>query len=172
MSLYVTWINFIKEKAEESWLTESQRETYEALLSRWKSALFVNLHGPPGSGKTFVARLLAKQHDYVYVHDLGDASPGAQQVIVDNAEYSRMMRPLARSLALGRIILISRHPIREAMPQLELTLNPKDVRQFQAVLSDRCDITFIETIPAGEDLAEILRQEVIARGETYVHQRS
>ena len=57
MSLYVRWINLIKEKADETWLTDRQRKVYEAILTRWRSAPFVNLYGPPGAGKTFIARL-------------------------------------------------------------------------------------------------------------------
>ena len=171
MSLYVRWINLIKEKADETWLTDSQREVYEALLARWKSATFVNLCGPPGAGKTFTARLLAKRHGYIYTHDLEEAPQDAAQVIVDDANYTRMMRSTARGLGLGRVLLITQHPVREAMAKIELVLNARDVRQFQAILSERCGITFIETIPRSRDLAKILRQEVIARGGAHVHQR-
>lgn len=170
MSLFTTWINLIKEKADEDWLTDSQREVYEPIQSRWKSAQFVNLHGPPGSGKTFIARLLAKKHGYAYTHDLEQAPASAAQVIVDNAEYTRMMRPLARDLGLGRILLISRTPVREAMPKVNLELNDRDVRQFQATLAEHCDIVFTETIPEGTDLARLIRNEVVKRGEIHVHQ--
>jgi cytidylate kinase len=170
MSLYIAWINLIKEKADETWLTDSQREVYERILSRWKSSPFVNLYGPPGSGKTFVARLLAKKHGYTYTHELEQAPKDAAQVILDNAEYTRMMRPIARELGLGRVLLITRRAVPEAMPKANLELDDKDVRQFQAVLSNHCSIVFTQTIPQGHDLAEIIRKEVIARGETNVHQ--
>ena len=172
MSLYVQWLNLIKEKADETWLTDSQREAYDAILTRWRLAHFINLHGPAGAGKTFIARLLAKQHDYVYVHDLQEAAEGAAQVIVDDAEYTRMMRPMARELHLGRIMLITRRPISEAMPKVELTLSAKDVAQFQVILSSCCGIALIETVPKGQDLAAIIQQEIVARGESHVHQRS
>jgi hypothetical protein len=173
MSLYTTWINLIKERADEHWLTDSQRQVYECLLSRWKSAQFVNLYGPSGGGKTFIARLLAKKHGYAYMHDLEQAPPNAAEVILDNAEYTRMLRPLARSRGLGRVLLVTRTPVHEAMPKLSLELTDRDVRQFQAVLSNDCGIVFTETIPQGLDLAEIIRKEVIQRGgELYVHSRS
>ena len=168
MSLYTQWINLIKEKADETWLTDSQREVYEAILSRWSSAPFVNLHGRAGAGKTFIARLLAKAHGYVYTWDLRQAPQGAKQVIVDNAEYSRLLRPLARSLRLGRVLLITNVPVEDTMPKVRLELNTRDVNQFCAVLSERCGISFVHTIPQGEDLAQILRQEVVARGEAHV----
>lgn len=170
MSLYVTWINLIKEKADETWLTDSQREVYERILSRWRSTPFINLYGSPGSGKTFVARLLAKKHGYAYTHDLEEASRGAAQVILDNAQYTRMLRPLARKLGLGRVLLITRSAVPEAMPKVGLELSDRDVRQFQATLCNHCSIVFTQTIPEGQDLAEIIRKEVVARGETNVHQ--
>lgn len=170
MSLYTTWINLIKEGADEHWLTDSQRQVFESILSHWKVAQFVNLHGPSGSGKTFIARLLAKKHGYAYTHDLEQAPLNATQAILDDAQYSRMLRPLARSRGLGRVLLITRTPIHEAMPKVGLELDDRDVRQFQAVLSKHCSIVFTETIPQGLDLAEIIRKEVIQRGgEFHVH---
>lgn len=167
MSLYTTWINLIKEGADEHWLTESQRSVFESILSRWKSAQFINLYGPSGSGKTFIARLLAKQHGYAYLHDLEQAPLHTAQAILDNAQYTRMLRPLARSRGLGRVLLITRTPVQEAMPKVGLELDDRDVRQFQAVLSKHCGIVFTETIPQGLDLAEIIRSEVIHRGGVF-----
>ena len=168
MSLYVAWINLIKEKADEAWLTDNQREVYERILSRWKSSPFINLYGPPGSGKTFIARLLAKNHGYAYTYDLEQAPRDAAQVVLDDTQYTRMMRPIARELGLGRVLLITRRAVPEAMPKVNLELDGKDVRQFQAVLSNHCGIVFTQTIPQGRDLAEIIRKEVIVRGGTDV----
>lgn len=171
MSLYVTWINLIKEKAEEAWLTDSQREVYELILSRWKASPFVNLYGPSGSGKTFIARLLAKKRGYAYTHDLEHAPKDAAQVILDNVQYTRMMRPAARELNLGRVLLVTRRAVPEAMPQVNLELNDKDIRQFQATLYSQCDIVFTQTVPEGHDLGQIIRKEAIARGGANVYQR-
>jgi cytidylate kinase len=169
MSLYIEWINRIKEKADEEWLTDSQREIYEKILSRWQAHPFVNLYGPSGSGRTFIARLLAKKHGYVYTHDIEEAPRDATQVIVDDAQYSRTMRLDARAKGLRRVLLITSRPVREAMPKAELQLDEKDIRQFQAVLANHCEIVFTETIPQGVDLAEIIRKEVIERGEANVN---
>jgi MoxR-like ATPase len=170
MSLFTTWINLIKERATEAWLTEHQREAYEAILNRWRTADFVNLYGAQGSGKSFIARLLANAHDYAYVQALTQAPAQAAQVVLDDAQYNRTMRPEARALGLGRVILITETPISEAMPRFELVLDERDVSQFTRALSDYCDIIFTATVPEGTDLARIIRREVVKRGENNVHQ--
>ena len=170
MSLYVSWINLIKERADENWLTDSQREVYERILKSWMSQTFINLHGPPGSGKTFIARLLAKKHGYSYLHKLEQAPKNAKQVILDNSHYTRMLRPIARGLGLGRVVLITRNSLPEAMPNVILKLNEKDVSQFLSILSNSCGIVFTHTKPVGRDLTEIIRKEIIMRGETHVRQ--
>ena len=168
MSLYVQWTNCIKERAEASWLTDRQQEVYERLLNHWHNHPFVNLYGAPGSGKTFIARLLVKTHDYAYTQDLQEAPSNAPNVALDNAKYSRMLRPLARSMGLGRVLLITRQRITEAMPHVQLELTEKDVLQFQAMLAEHCNITFTKTTPRGVDLSLIIHEEVIQRGESDV----
>lgn len=172
MSRYVEWINLIKERADDTWLTHSQREVYEQIVSRWQSAPFVNLHGPPGAGKTFIARVLAKQHGYAYTEDLGQAPQSAGQVILDDAQYTRSLRLIRKELELGRVVLVTRAPVSEAMPRAALSLDDKDVRQFQATLSNRCNIAFTQTLPDGRDLGEMIRREVIELGRSHAHRGS
>lgn len=169
MSLYVRWTNLIKEKSDKGWLTDSQREIYNELIEKWRTHLFINLYGPPGRGKTFIARLLAKEKGYLYTQDLHQVPENTKQVVLDNVEYSRFMRAVVRARNIDQVIIISNRPIKEAMPRTKLELDQKDIRQFQACLSDYCGITFTETIPKGRNLAEIIHREVIERGEKHVN---
>ncbi len=168
MSLYVEWLNRIKEGADSTWLCDSQRQVYECILSTWHSAPFVNIYGPPGCGKTFIARLLAKEHAYTYTHSLHELTTPAEQVIVDDAAYSRMMRPLARELNLGRVVLLTRLAVSDPMPAAGLQLDARDVQQVLHVLWERALVEFTATNPAGTDLGQILRAEAIARGGCHV----
>ena len=172
MSLYVEWMNLIKERADDTWLTHSQRDVYDQILSRWQAADFVNLCGPPGAGKSFIARLLAKAHGYSYAHDLADAPPSSANVVLDDAQYTRILRLVRKDLQLGRVVLLTQAPILEAMPRAELSLDDKDVRECLATLSNHCGIVFTATIPEGHDLSEIMRREVIKRGESNVYRGS
>lgn len=168
MSLYTQWLNLIKERAEESWLTPHQSQVYTRLLEGLSSYSFVNVYGLRGAGKSFIGRLLAKAHGYAFTFDLDQAPDSAEQIVLDDAVYSRSMRPLARAKNLGRVILMTEQPIREAMARLELQLDESDVRQFRKNLSVCCGIDLIATQPVGTDLGEILRQEAIERGRRNV----
>lgn len=168
MSLYVQWLNQIKEQAAPSWLTEAQRAAYDRLLSQWGSSQFVNLCGPTGCGKSFVGRLLAKEHDYAYTHDLEEAPSGSPNVVLDDAEYTRLLRPVAQARKLGRVILLTRHPVRDPMPRAQIRLTERDVAQFQHNLYIHCGISFYASTPKGTNLAQIIHAEVVARGGTDV----
>jgi len=161
MSLYVTWINTIKEKADETWLTQSQRKAYETILTKWQSHSFVNLYGKSGVGKSFIARLLAKIHGYYYTHNLNDVPDNTIQVVLDGVEYNRQLRSIVRERNLGRVILITQNVVKEAMPYLSVELSDKDVSQFKVTLNNKCNVQFIYTVPEGTDLGKIMREEVI-----------
>jgi hypothetical protein len=166
MSLYIEWLNRIKEKSSESWLTDSQKKAYDLVLTKWHSQPFINLYGTSGVGKTFIAHILVKEHTYFYSQDINNVSPKIPQVIVDDAQYDRSIRIKAHQLELGRILLISTAPVsEEAMPKLKLELEDKDLLHFQACLAKYCDITFLYTIPEGHSFSDILLKEIIARGE-------
>lgn len=164
MSLYVQWLNLIKEKSTSSWLTDGQQQALARILSHWQAAPFINLWGPEGCGKSFIARILVKEHGYSYTHDLQTAPRDAANVIVDDARYSRVLRPTAQLLRVGRVILLSRRPVSDPMPRAEIRLTDKDVRQFLHNLFVQCGISFTCTTPGGTDLGRIIRDEAVAKG--------
>lgn len=164
MSLYVQWMNLIKEKMTAGWLTAAQRAAYDPIVNQWATSAFINLCGPPGCGKSFVARLLAKEHNYVYTHDLQTAPPNAKNVVVDDAEYTRLMRATAQILGIGRVIVVTQTPVKDPMPRAAIQLTERDVRQFLHNLYAHCGIEFVASNPIGTNLAQMLRAEVIARG--------
>lgn len=170
MSLYIEWLNLIKMKADVNWLLKSQMPAYNAILTQWLSSPFINFYGPPGSGKSFIARLLASKNQFTYAIDLEGVSEGSKNVLLDDANYSRYLRIIAFERRLSRIILITQSPVKEAMPLCELKLNEADVRQFEGILGKFCHIYFTHSIPEGNDLNQIIIKELINRGEAvYEH---
>jgi len=165
MSLYIEWVNLIKMKADINWLLKSQLPIYNSLLTHWLSSSFINFYGPPGSGKSFIARLLASKNQYFYASDLKGVPEGSKNILLDDANYSRSLRIIANERRLSRIILITQSPVKEAMPLCELKINEADVRQFEGVLGKYCHIYFTHSVPEGNDLNQILIRELKNRGE-------
>jgi hypothetical protein len=165
MSLYVEWLNLIKLKADNSWLTISQAPVYNAILTNWMNQPFINLYGAHGSGKSFIARLLSSKNQYTYSSSLEEVPEGSTNIVIDDASYSRSMRTIARERQLTRIILITVLQITEAMPHVELMLTEKDREQFVAGVGKNCQIFFNNSIPEGTDLNQILIRELRNRGE-------
>jgi len=164
MSLYVEWLNQIKLKADYEWLTKNQRKAFDDIVERWPAEVFLCLYGPPGCGKSFIARLLVKMHGYVYTNELKDLEPGPQLVVVDGEEYNRLMRPRAQMLGLKRVVILMRRPPRDPMPKIELALDEHDVRQFQRNIIKYGVLQSFKTDTDSKDLGEILRGEAITRG--------
>lgn len=165
MSLYVEWINQIKLKADYEWLTDAQKRAFDDIVGRWPAETFVCLCGPPGSGKSFIARLLAKEQGYTYLSSLSDAPPGAEKVVVDGEEYSRLMRPAAQLLGLKRVVVLMRRPPQDPMPLAKLVLQERDVKQFQHNLTKHGVLQSFKSTADGTDLGLILRAEAIERGK-------
>jgi len=164
MSLYVEWLNQIKLKADYEWLTKGQRKVFDDIVERWPAEVFVCLYGPPGCGKSFIARLLVKMHGYIYTNDLKDLEPGPHLVVVDGEEYNRLMRPIAQLLGLKRVVILMRRPPRDPMPRTKVALDEHDVKQFQHNLTRYGVLQAFKTEVDGTDLGQILRAEAIIRG--------
>jgi MoxR-like ATPase len=164
MSLYVDWLNQIKLKADGSWLTESQQQALSDLLKRWPAERIVCLCGHAGSGKSFLARILAQEHGFLYVSKLSETPESTERVVVDGEAYVRLMRATAQMLGVRKVVVVSRNPPQERIPAVELSLNERDVREFQRNLSQNHILQAFRTEVQGTDLGFILRNEAIERG--------
>lgn len=165
MSLYVEWLNKIKEQSTVEWLTHSQRRVYDSIINDYLGLPFVNLYGSQGVGKSFLARILSKEHGYFYTQNLETIEPNLKHVIVDNVTYSRLLRPIIQIKNIERIIFITTKPIYDPMPFLELSLDDKDLRQFLHNLYEYCNIEIVATQPDGTDFSKVIRDELIALEE-------
>ncbi len=165
MSQYVEWLNKIKLLADYEWLTAAQRQVFNDIVERWQAETFVCLCGASGSGKSFVARLLAKEKGYSYVSELKEAPSEAQLIVVDGEDYTRLMRPMAQMMGLKRVVVLMRQPPQDPMPVAELVLEERDVKQFQHNLTKNGVLNSFRTNAEGTDLGQILRAEAIERGK-------
>jgi hypothetical protein len=168
MSLYIKWLNKIKAMATSDWLTDGQKKAYDLLLTKWQNQQFICLCGTAGCGKTFVAHLLSREHDYVYSHDISGVVDGSHNVLVDGEEYTRLMRDAARLKGIKRVVVLLRKPPQDRMPKAEIILGDRDVGQFQNNLTKHGILGSFQKMAEGTDLSKIIRAECIARGEENV----
>jgi len=165
MSLYIEWLNKIKAMATSEWLTGEQRNAFEKILTKWSNQQFICLCGLPGCGKTFIAHILSKEHDYVYSHDILGVENGSKNVLIDGEDYTRLMRDAAKLKEIKRVIVLLRKPPQDRMPKAEIVIAEKDIRQFQNNLTKNGVLGSFLKDPDSTDLCKIIRTESIARGE-------
>jgi len=166
MSLYVEWLNKIKERATEKWLTNGQKEAYQDILNKpWGANTFIALCGPKGCGKTFIARLLSARPNYFYTKDLNKVEEGISKIVIlDDVEYTRRLRSIVTIKDIEQIIIITEKPPTDPMPIAFVKLSERDVRQFLNNLCTHCDIKSFKTEPKGTDLEQVIIDEIGAKG--------
>jgi hypothetical protein len=137
--------NQIKLLSDRSWLTPSQTTVYQELIPFLDEFhRVVNLYGPQGVGKTFVAHILCKEDltDYVPSPDL--IHPADRPLVIDNAPFERTavrsMRNQMRRHDLRQVILVSRYRAEDAIPSFALNVTPDDIRCFRATLFRHLDL--------------------------------
>lgn len=168
MSLYTEWLNAIKAQATAAWLTPAQRRAYDAILRHFGGHPFVALVGPRGCGKSFIARLLAREHVYALVAELNEAPPGSAQVVLDGQPYTRELREVRARLRLGRVVALQRQPPADPMPVIELVLELSDVNVMQRNLTRAGIIRAFTRDATTTDLFSLLLQEALAQGDAHV----
>ncbi len=161
--------NELKARPPEPLLTPSQRGALEELESALAVPQWVNLHGPPGSGKTFVAWAHARRtgarhiphHRRLESTEAGDWAPGGKNValLIDNApvQEQAVRTLLARCALLGvdRVVLISQEPVRMPMRRVAL---PALAEADWAVVQETVQRCGVATPPSGaRSLWEFLR---------------
>ena len=82
-------LNKLKAQAASDWLTDSQRVAFDDIRSVLRFPEMVNLHGPIGSGKTFLAWTLSRMLETSYFPNLAAFDERSErpmpQAVVDNA---------------------------------------------------------------------------------------
>lgn len=134
MSELIRILNSIKIHRTGAWLTPSQRNVQEAIKELLRVPQTINLCGPAGSGKTFLAWHLADELGYVYLphpgHLVYTESLGSEGLIIDNCRPDRRAhRDILRILQLNsvlRAIFITRQIIQDYTRYVELKLTFSD----------------------------------------------
>lgn len=133
MSDFVRALNSIKTRRNTTWLTPSQQETLTALQRTLKVPCTVNLFGPAGTGKTFLAWTLADDLGYAYFSHLEHLVTKdllETDIVLDNCRPEREAhRSVLKELSFRNVrhaVLVSRQLIRDYTHYVELRLTPDD----------------------------------------------
>lgn len=122
-------LNRLKAEARVEWLTDSQLTAWAEIQLLWRFPERVNLYGPPGAGKTFLAWAVARATDAYYC-----ASPRvytsqakkADRVVIDNvSDDVGTVRHLLAALQLNNTrtaLLITAHVNRLGLAAVALPL--------------------------------------------------
>lgn len=134
MSELIRLLNSIKIQRSSSWLTPSQRGALTTIHGILRIPQIVNLCGPIGSGKTFLAWQLADELNYEYL-----SHPSLLQqtdllavkgLVIDNCRHDRQFhRDVLKMLQMDRVlrsIIVTRQPIRDYVRYVELGLSSSD----------------------------------------------
>ena len=131
--------NDIKFRSDQSWLTPAQSCLFNAVTPFIGGIERVlNIYGPQGGGKTFIAHIFLKQHLAAYVTSLEQICQSSLPLIIDNAPFERTdvrgIRNQMRKFGLQQVVLISRYRAEDSIPSFGLNLEQEDIRFFRATL--------------------------------------
>ena len=118
MSRMLVLLNKLKTQAASDWLTDCQRAAFDAIRDALRFPEIVNLHGPAGSGKTFLTWTLGRRLEIPYFPSLATFDQRSErptpQAIVDNAGAGeRAVRDLlavAQRKGTHTLLFLTRQP--------------------------------------------------------------
>jgi len=139
VSDFIRTLNVIKTHRDSSWLTDSQRRALAELKEALRAPGTVNLCGPVGVGKTFLAWTLADELDYIYFPHLCYFEQAddvdAVGVILDNGLSKRRFHREAlkklRFRGVRHAVFVTRQLIQDYTHYVELGLTEADVAQVR-----------------------------------------
>lgn len=134
MSDLIRILNSIKTHRTDAWLTPSQQDAQTAIKELLRVPQTIDLCGPAGSGKTFLAWYLADELGYFYLVHPGRLDQveisGNQGLIIDNCRSDRRgHRDMLKVLQLGhvqRAVFVTRQIIQDYTRYVELKLTVSD----------------------------------------------
>jgi hypothetical protein len=151
VSEFIQRTNAIKKGYQPDWLTPSQQTVLEKINELRRVPGTINVVGGIGSGKTFLAWVMANQLSYQYIPSalhITHYDRNYAGAIVDNCHFSRTShRELLKAIQFEKIpsaVLISRQLIQDYTHYVELSLTPVDQQKVIWNLASVGIITLVE----------------------------
>jgi len=135
MSLIFEVTNAIKERADLSWLTSSQRICFEAIMRELRYPSLINLYGDCGSGKTFLGWIIQQETSGYYLplpKSVKELQPLSDNIfIIDNCSWTRIQfREILKQLqflSITKAVIITRQKIQDDILAIKLELTSEDI---------------------------------------------
>ena len=143
MSEIIRALNLIKLHRDASWLTDSQQQALLDVKEALRIPGTVNLCGPKGVGKTFLAWNLADELNYVYFPHLSYfmqvENLNTSGIVLDNCQPRRQAHrevlKTLRSQGTRHAVLITRQLIQDYTHYVDLGLTEADIDKVQGNLA-------------------------------------
>lgn len=133
MSRWMQLVSEMKRRPPAQYLTPTQRQVFDELREVLRYPNRINLYGPCGSGKTYLAWAIVSAMGAIHItlpELVEELEPGHDCIIVDNVLHHEdsVRRILAQTDLLGAssTVLISQAPVAIAMRKIELPLPTAD----------------------------------------------
>ncbi len=158
MNRFVDILNRIRQNADESWLTPSQKAAKEQIIKKLKFLDEVNLWGNHGVGKTFLGWIMWKQKiaDYAPSKEYVPP-PSISLIVVDNSGWKRkeVLEILhhCRMKGHGKVMFITNEPVQHSVASVDLKLTPEDLEK---VLSNLRNIDVLSYADTPKNLWDIV----------------
>lgn len=149
MSEWARLHNEMKRRPVEDYLTPSQREARDIICQTLRFPERVNLTGPYGSGKTYVAWAVVRATGALHVplpEMLSELEPGHEILLIDNAPHVepdiRRLLASANLLGASSVVLITRQPASMPMKRVQLALPSEE--EVQGILETYARLGFYQ----------------------------
>jgi len=164
---------YLQQECSGDWLTPSQAALYRVITTTLQHHSVVNLWGGAGTGKTLLAWTIRNSGYAVYCASPKEGLPhGVSRAVLDNCPSERRaIRRLREDMAIAEVphtIVISRAPVEDDFPALELPLTPEDIQFCKALLFQRLGLRCMEDSPC-RNLHELVLSYFKTGGASHAH---
>lgn len=164
MSEWMRLLSEMKRRPMDEYLTPTQRKARDQICELLRFPNRVNLHGPYGSGKTYIAWAIVRATGATHVplpENLKHLEPRHDILLIDNAPRFetdvRRLLATANLLGASSVVLITRETI--GMPMHRVALTTPDSIEVEAVLRTYGRLGFYQqhTLPDNPNFWNIMQ---------------
>lgn len=149
MSEWSRLLNEMKRRSMDEYLTRSQRSVRDQICDLLRFPNRINLYGPHGCGKTYVAWSVVRAVGATHItlpEKIRLLEPTCEILLIDNAPHHelevRKLMASANLLRVTSVIFITRDPIRIQMYRIRLSLPESD--EVEQILTSYARLGFYQ----------------------------